>query len=108
VRRRDDVPEGLVRDLYRDGLSIDEIAARTGLHRITVWKRLRRAGVPMRPRGNSGAVAIGELARRIEAGERVPDVAADLGITEHAVYIRMRRHGLPVGLRPDPRRGGRR
>jgi DNA-directed RNA polymerase specialized sigma24 family protein len=36
---------------YRDGASVQELAARWGVHRTTVAAQLRQAGVPLRRRG---------------------------------------------------------
>lgn len=40
--------------MYRSGLTIPRIVLRTGLSSATIWKHLRREGVPIRARGHRG------------------------------------------------------
>lgn len=37
--------------LYQDGAPVEVVSARVGVHRSTIWRALKRAGVEMRPRG---------------------------------------------------------
>lgn len=36
---------------YRNGMSLAEIAGSFGVHPTTVWRWLKKAGIPLRPKG---------------------------------------------------------
>jgi transposase len=103
-------PAWLAHEYLCLGLSTYSIAGHTGLDRQRVTRMLRRAGVPLRPRGagrlrperRTGDPP--DAARRIrdlylEAGLSSRQVAEILGIPERTVRGRLRRYGIATRTR---------
>lgn len=85
--------EAELRDLYvEQGLSLDAIGRRVGLSGSSVLGRLRKAGVPTRPRQT--ALTRDVLEAYIAQGLHQSAIAAAVGVTDAAVFIQLRRHGL--------------
>jgi DNA-binding CsgD family transcriptional regulator len=92
------------------GLSTYQIAARTGVDRQRVTRALRKAGVPLRPRG-AGRLRpvrrigdppdlprlLRELYEEAQLGSR--QIAAILGLPERTVRSRLRRYGIKARSR---------
>jgi hypothetical protein len=115
-----EVPLARLAHLYLcAGLSTYRIAQLTGLDRQRVSRRLRRAGVPLRPRGAGGsrpqvrrpdppdmAAVLTELyvIQRLST----PEIGRLLGIPERRVRDRLRRYGIPARTRGGWQREDRR
>jgi DNA-binding XRE family transcriptional regulator len=107
----DALEPGWLAHLYlRHGLSTYQIAARTGADRQRVTRALRKAGVPLRPRGagrfrpelRSGRKPdLPRLMRELyeEAGLTSRQLAAVLGMPERTVRARLRRYGIKTRTR---------
>lgn len=77
--------------LYREGKSLKDIGATVGLHFTWVWRLLRDAGEPRRPRGAPRIPAVDTAAAEVrETGCRVADAAYSHGVSEGVVYRRLR------------------
>jgi len=92
------------------GLSTYQIAARTGVDRQRVTRALRKAGVPVRPRGAGRLRPVRRtgdppdlpmLLRELyeEAQLSSPQIAAILGLPERTVRSRLRRSGIKARSR---------
>ena len=91
------------------GLSTYAIGEMTGLDRQKVTRMLRRAGVPLRPRGAGRLRPLRRddppglprvLAELYEAGRlSSPQIAAVTGMPERTVRDRLRRYGIDVRTR---------
>jgi len=91
------------------GLSTYQIAARAGADRQRVTRALRRAGVPLRPRGvgrlrpelRPGPPDLPRIIRELyqEARLSSPQVAAILGMPERTLRDRLRRYGIKARTR---------
>jgi transposase len=102
---------GWLAHLYlRHGLSTYQIAARTGVDRQRVTRVLRKAGVPLRPRGAGrlrpvrGSGYQPDLPRLmrelyLEARLSSRQIAAVLGMPERTVRDRLRRYGIKARSR---------
>jgi hypothetical protein len=115
-----DVPLAGLAHLYLcAGLSTYRIAQLTGLDRQRVTRRLRRAGVPLRPRGAGGsrpqarrpdppdmATVLTEL--YVTQRLSTPEIGKLLGIPERRVRDRLRRYGIPARTRGGWQREDRR
>jgi hypothetical protein len=93
-----------------EGLSTYSIAGRTGLDRQRVTRALRRAGVPLRPRGagrlrperrSGDPPDLARLMRGLYQDARLSSrqIAAVLGIPERTVRDRLRRYGITARSR---------
>jgi len=96
--------------LYVDeGLSIQQVVDRTGVKRQTVSRRLRAAGVALRPSGgeaNRFDLDIDELKRlHIDEQLTLAQIGKRLGIQGATVAAHLRRAGVEV--RPTKHTGGR-
>jgi hypothetical protein len=114
------VPVARLAHLYRcEALSTYRIAQLTGLDRQRVTRLLRRAGVPLRPRGAGGsrpdtrrpdppdmAATLTELYRNQRLS--TPEIAKVLGIPQRRVRDRLRRYGIPARTRGGWQREDRR
>ena len=115
-----DVPLARLAHLYLcAGLSTYRIAQLTGLDRQRVTRRLRHAGVPLRPRGAGGSRP---QARRPDPPDMAavltglyvtqrlstPEIGKLLGIPERRVRDRLRRYGIPARTRGGWQREDRR
>jgi len=102
---------GWLAHLYlRHGLSTYQIAAQAGADRQRVTKALRKAGVPLRPRG-AGRLRpvrrpgdppeLPRLMRKLyqEAGLNSRQIAAVLDMPERTVRARLRRYGVKTRTR---------
>lgn len=97
----------LLEELYVTlGLSTYEIAGLMGLSREQVSRRLRRLGIPLRPRGRGGRRRTPRLLppgpleelyvrRRLT----IEQVAGLLGVTPSVVKASLRAHGVPIRTR---------
>jgi transposase-like protein len=80
------VPAGVVREavaFYQAGHSLSEVAKRIRHHPTTIYKWLKDAGVPMRPRGHSKGSHgypdyVAEVKRRLHGGETTAVIACRL------------------------------
>lgn len=113
--------EALV-EAYRSGETVDRIAARYGVSTQTANRRLRAAGVEIRPRSAYRGYELPERQQQIDpdrlramaaAGQSCREMATALGCSEECVRERMVRLGiprLPAKARPERNvfwRGGR-
>jgi hypothetical protein len=102
-------PARLVHLYLCRGLSTYVIGALTGLDRQRVTRLLRRAGVPLRPRGagrlrplrRDDPPGLGELLAGLYEAGRLgsPQIAAITGVPERTVRDRLRRYGIAVRTR---------
>jgi hypothetical protein len=102
---------GLLSHLYLClGQSTYRIAERTGIDRQRVTRALRRAGVPLRPRGAGRLRPVHDpddrqcppwILRELYAGARLssPEIAAILGMPERTVRDRLHRAGVSTRTR---------
>jgi hypothetical protein len=102
---RDHPTDELVRR-YRAGESCPAIGAATGLNRTTVQRRLKSAGVALRPAGwprgrRRRDVEDSDLIARYRGGETLAVIAAATGLNRAAVHYRLKRAGVEL------RRGGK-
>jgi DNA-binding CsgD family transcriptional regulator len=87
--------------LYRELLDSDAVGARAGCSGMTVLSIVRRAGLPVMPRGGRPgrraplALADDEIVRRYEAGQHARDIAADAGCSDSTIYRLLDRLGVP-------------
>lgn len=114
------VPLSTLAHLYRcAGLSTYRIAELTGLDRQRVTRRLRRAGVPLRPRGAGGARPgtrrpdppdLAAILAELYVTQRLstPEIGRLLGIPDRTVRDRLRRYGIPARTRGGWQREDRR
>jgi hypothetical protein len=107
----DALDPGWLAHLYlRHGLSTYQIAARAGVDRQRVTRTLRKAGVPLRPRGAGGLrpvrgsgyqpdlpVLMRELYQEAKLSSR--QIAAILGMPERTIRDRLRRYGIKARSR---------
>jgi hypothetical protein len=105
-KKPDAVTDAELRRLYVDeGLSMGAIGARVGLSAPSVLLRLRRAGIPTRPKRS--VLTRDGLAAHIAAGRHLAEIARLEGLTGRAVANQLRRHGLQApdghGRRVYPR-----
>lgn len=85
--------------MYRAGLSTTAIAARLGVHHVTIARGLRDIGITMRPRIRYVVRLDATRVRSLhEAGLRAPAIARVLGSTREIVE----RHLRDLGLTPHP------
>jgi hypothetical protein len=115
-----DVPLARLAHLYLcAGLSTYRIAQLTGLDRQRVTRRLRRAGVPLRPRGAGGSRPqarrpdppdMAAILTELYVTQRLstPEIGKLLGIPERRVRDRLRRYGIPARTRGGWQREDRR
>jgi len=96
-RRRLEIPKTAKRD-YEAGMSIGEIAERYSVGKTTVAKRLREAGVEIRPSGTRYARALTERRLRtlyVEKGWTAQRIAQEFGCATGTVYNWLRAHRIP-------------
>jgi hypothetical protein len=117
---QDEVPVARLAHLYLcTGLSTYRIAQLTGLDRQRVTRRLRRAGVPLRPRGAGGSrpqarrpdpPEMAAMLTELYVTQRLstPEIGRLLGIPERRVRDRLRRYGIPARTRGGWQREDRR
>jgi hypothetical protein len=84
---------------YRGGETIDVIAAATGLHRTTVRKRLRRAGVEMRPAGPAPKyerldLPDAAIVERYRSGETTTAIGRSLVVSAQVIRERLIEAGV--------------
>ena len=115
-----DVPLAGLAHLYLcAGLSTYRIAQLTGLDRQRVTRRLRGAGVPLRPRGAGGSRPqarrpdppdMAAILTELYVTQRLstPEIGRLLGIPERRVRDRLRRYGIPARTRGGWQREDRR
>jgi DNA invertase Pin-like site-specific DNA recombinase len=97
---------------YRTGETLVEIGAATGVSRATVERRLKAAGVVLRPAGwrpgrRRRVVEDEDLVARYAAGESLNAIAAATGLYPTAVYYRLRRAGVELRSVAEARRNAR-
>ena len=85
---------------YKDGATINQLAANLGVHRTTIAKHLDRKGVP-RQRLQWDENTLRDAADLYATGLSLAEVANLYGIDAQTVANRFRRAGVPV----RPRRG---
>lgn len=83
---------------YKAGQTMKQIAARHGIHRVTVSEVLDRTGTAKRPRGMN-ATQVSLAAKLYESGESLATVGAQLGF--NATTVRIALMGVGVRMR-DP------
>jgi hypothetical protein len=117
---QDDVPLARLVHLYVcEGLSTYRAGQLTGLDRQRVTRVLRRAGVPLRPRGAGGArprtrsadpPGMAAMLTELYVGQRLgtPEIGRLLGIPERRVRDRLRRYGIRARTRGGWQREDRR
>ena len=83
--------------MYEEGSSIRAVAAELGIHQRDVWRHLRRAGVPLRPRGTPGAVlSRWELERLyLRDSLSLAEVARRFEVSPQVVARNLDRYGIP-------------
>ena len=87
-----------IRSLYLDqGLSTLEIARMLGCSSSTVSRRLRKAGVEIRPPGGVKKKLASKTIRRLyEEGRSAPYIASKLGCSTNVVYSRLVGMGVEI------------
>lgn len=77
---------------YEAGEGIGEISAALKINKTTVYRVLKRQGVPSNRRLSEGDKA--EIQRRYESGERGGSLAKDFGVTKEAIYKMLEQVGV--------------
>ena len=80
-------------DAYRAGASINELAARSGVHRTTVAAHLDRQTVPRRRRGLSDE-QVRDAVRRYRSGQSLARIADRHHVDPHTIRATLLRHGV--------------
>lgn len=81
---------------YRAGMQMKELAAKYGLHRVTVRACLDRAGVEVRRKGLTRE-QIDEAQRLYEESQRsLAVIANELGTTARTIHSRLRERGVAM------------
>jgi hypothetical protein len=96
--KREPDPEKVM-ELYRSGLSTNNIGKKLGFHKSRIAKIVKAAG-ELRFRRLTDA----ERATAVEkylAGESAPTVAEQLGVTSPAIYLALEKSGVPRRLNSD-------
>lgn len=88
---------GLATD-YAAGATVDELAEKHGVNRVTIYDALHAEGVELRGHGSWADVLTKEFLER-RAGEPVAAIAREVGCSDATVNEWLGRHGL---LRLDP------
>lgn len=101
ARYKDDPPETWPA-LYASGLTLDEIALRTGHHRVHVRRTLLAAGVTLRPTGRRpGQVAWHETAAALRArGYSYAAIGRELGQDGRVVQMALARRARRLAEQP--------
>lgn len=84
---------------YQAGHNLSETAKRVRHSRAAVYRWLKVAGVPMRPRGRPKGDEtdyVTDVKRRLQHGESSADIAADYGVTRQAISFLAKYHGFPI------------
>src|SRR5947199_10796566 len=97
--------------LYAEGWSLHQLAGRYGVHYTTIFQRLRRLGVKMRPRGarNSHPQAPPTPAQLVEMirlrsveGLSCRAIGERVGLTMQTVRLHLNRQGIARAPRLPP------
>jgi len=93
-------------DLYEDGLTLVEVAAKLSCHHSTLSRVVKAEGVKARTRLDySAPFDLCEAMQRHYAGERVPTIAAALGVTSAVVRGAFKRAGIAAHPPGRPAQG---
>jgi DNA-binding CsgD family transcriptional regulator len=87
--------------LYRQGMTVAEVAEAVGKRPDTVWRHLRRRKVPMRQRGPRKATWSNEAIRMWCRGYPLGEIATSLDKPRDQVRHRLWQAGIRVGTTPD-------
>jgi hypothetical protein len=101
------ISDAEMRSRYESGQTVAEVAAAAGLDQATVWRRLKQAGVVMRPAARKPERSA-EILRRHRDGQDPETIAAAIGGKPGTVKARLREHGLKTSRTAPRRRGGKR
>jgi hypothetical protein len=112
TQRGADPLTGELARLYRAGRTLVEIEAETGVGRATVERRLKAAGVVLRPAGWRPRrlrrdVENGDLVARYADGASLDAIGAATGLHPTAVHYRLRRAGAEMRSVAEARRNAR-
>jgi len=80
-------------ELYRGGKSMRELANKFGIHRVTVSRLLKQAGVELRNRG----LAASEIDRAVELyaqGKCLTQIGEHFGVDHGTVWRQLRKRGV--------------
>lgn len=106
-RRLSDRQERRIAQVYRDGLADGpRLAERYGTTTQTIYRALRRQGIPQAPRGRPRSFTAegdSEIARRYVAGESSIQLGRSLNVSHSAILASLQRAGItrrPAGSRP--------
>lgn len=97
------VESGRLVELYSQGLSGPEVAARLGCSSATVYRRLAAAGIARR---TGPAVDRQQLIEALAAGLSGPEIADTFGVSIAAVVRALHREGLETATQAARRRAG--
>ncbi len=78
---------------YQAGQTMKAIAAKHGIHRVTVSEVLDRTGAAKRPKGMSPS-QVDMAARLYESGLSLANVGAQLGFDATTIRTMLLRHGV--------------
>jgi DNA-binding CsgD family transcriptional regulator len=88
--------------MYRDGASVQNLAARFGIHRTTVLDHLKRRGVPRRPRVRKLTDRqIARAAEEYRSGDSLKALGERYGVDAATVRTHLARADVQI----RPRRG---
>ena len=95
VRRLNDAERAELIEHYRSGLTVYQLADKYGIHRHTVSKHLRDAGVRLRLDGMAPK-QIDEAVQLYNSGLSLARIAELFGVTASTVHKRLRERGVPI------------
>ena len=82
-------------ELYRGGKSMRELANKLGIHRVTVSRLLKQAGVELRNRG----LAASEIDRAVELyaqGKSLTRIGEHFGVDHGTAWRQLRKRGVKM------------
>jgi IS30 family transposase len=82
-------------ELYRSGKNTYELARQFGVHRVTVSRTLKQAGVEMRYQGLS-AEQIAEAVNLYKAGNSLARIGEHFGVDHGTVWRQLRKRGVKM------------
>jgi hypothetical protein len=82
-------------ELYRSGKNTYELARQFGIHRVTVSRMLRHAGVEMRNQGLS-AKQIDDAAKLYEEGNSLTRIGVHFSVDHGTVWRQLRKRGVKM------------
>lgn len=86
----------VIQERYERGETCQEIATTLGCSPSTVWLRLKKLGVVLRPRGKEVILNMEEVSRLYQAGASCEAIGLRFGCDGKVVWRRLRQAGVPL------------